>query len=130
MIYKKNSYNLPITLFPYLYNTLILFLMNLSFNCMKFYPQRIGYKGKYLVRIKPRDPSNFNELAGDLEKNPNITDLFRVGEQYGLFAIVRVKNVEDYGIFIRDLYETEEIEDTWTNFILDELITYTNFKIN
>jgi hypothetical protein len=34
--------------------------------------------------------------------------------------------VEDYGSFIKELYETEDIEDTWTNFVLDELIIYTN----
>ena len=33
----------------------------------------------------------------------NITDIFRIGEQLGLFAIVRVKKVEDYADFIRDL---------------------------
>ena len=62
-------------------------------------------------------------------KNPHITDLFRIGEQYGLFAIIRVKEIEDYGNFIRELYETEEIEDTFTNFVLDELKPYTNFII-
>ena len=87
------------------------------------------FKGKYLLRIKPKDTSKYNELALKLEMNKNITDLFRIGEQYGLLAIVRVKNVEDYGDFIRELYLTEEIEDTFTNFVLDELKTYTNFII-
>ena len=68
-------------------------------------------------------------MALRLEMNKNITDLFRIGEQYGLFAIVRVKKAEDYGNFIRDLYNSEEIEDTFTNFVLDELVTYTNFVI-
>ena len=65
----------------------------------------------------------------NLEKKPEITDLFRIGEQYGLFGIVRVNKVEDYGSFIKELYETEDIEDTWTNFVLDELVEYTNFKL-
>ena len=64
-----------------------------------------------------------------LENNRKITNLFRIGEQYGLFAIVRVKEVEDYGSFIKELYETEDIEDTWTNFVLDELAEYTNFRL-
>ena len=59
----------------------------------------------------------------------NITYLFRIGEEYGLFAIVRVKKIEDYGDFIRELYLTEEIEDTYTNFVLDELKSTTNFII-
>ncbi len=96
---------------------------------VNFHPKKIGYKGKYILRIKPKDPSKYDELALKLERNQYITDLFRIGEQYGLFAIVRVKKVEDYGKFIRDLYETEDIEDTFTNFVLDELIPYTNFVI-
>ncbi|MFW9820659.1 MAG: hypothetical protein ACFFE5_13700, partial [Candidatus Thorarchaeota archaeon] len=96
---------------------------------VNFQPKELGFKGKYLLRIKPKDPSKYNDLALRLERNKNITDLFRIGEQYGLFAIIRVKEIEDYAIFIRDLYISEEIEDTYTNFVLDELIPYTNFLI-
>ena len=65
----------------------------------------------------------------NLEKNSFITDLFRIGQQHGLFAIVRVKRVEDYADFIKILYQSDEIEDTLTNFVLDELKAYTNFVI-
>jgi DNA-binding Lrp family transcriptional regulator len=96
---------------------------------LNFCPKKIGFRGKYLVRIKPKDPSKYNEIALTLEKSSFITDLFRIGEQHGLFAIVRVKNVEDYAEFIKDLYQSDEIEDTLTSFVLDELKTYTNFVI-
>jgi DNA-binding Lrp family transcriptional regulator len=96
---------------------------------VNFNPKKVGFKGKYLLRIKPKDPSKYNELAIRLEANMNITYLFRIGEEYGLFAIVRVKKIEDYGDFIRELYLTEEIEDTYTNFVLDELKSTTNFII-
>ncbi len=94
-----------------------------------FSPKKIGFEGKYFLRIKPKDPSKYNELAFNLVKNKDITDLFRIGEQHGLFAIVRVKKVEDYADFIRKLYQSDEIEDTWSSFILDELKTYSNFVI-
>ncbi|MFX0027726.1 MAG: Lrp/AsnC family transcriptional regulator [Candidatus Hermodarchaeota archaeon] len=97
---------------------------------VNFSPSRIGFKGKYLLRIKPKDPSKYNDIALNLEESKNITDLFRIGEQYGLFAIVRVKEIEDYAKFIRNLYSSIEIEDTYTNFVLDELIAYTNFVIS
>ncbi|MDX1797996.1 MAG: hypothetical protein R3255_05055 [Candidatus Lokiarchaeia archaeon] len=96
---------------------------------VNFQPKELGFKGKYLLRIKPKDPSKYNDLALRLERNKNITDLFRIGEQYGLFAIIRVKEIENYAMFIRELYISEEIEDTYTNFVLDELIPYTNFLI-
>jgi len=102
-------------------------ILNYSIN---FNPKKVGFKGKYLLRIKPKDPSKYNELALRLEMNKNITHLFRIGEQYGLFAMVRVKKTEDYGNFIKKLYNTEEIEDTFTNFVLDELIAYSNFVIS
>ena len=96
---------------------------------VNFTPMKVGFEGKYYIRIKPKNPSKYNELAFNLVNNKNITDIFRIGEQLGLFAIVRVKKVEDYADFIRDLYQSNEIEDTLTTFVLDELITYTNFVI-
>ncbi|MHA2006880.1 MAG: Lrp/AsnC ligand binding domain-containing protein [Promethearchaeota archaeon] len=102
-------------------------ILNYTIN---FNPKKLGFKGKYLLRIKPKDPSKYNDLAIKLDKYRNITDLFRIGEQYGLFAIVRVNKIEDYAAFIRDLYNSEDIEDTYTNFVLDELISYTNFIIS
>jgi len=101
-------------------------ILNYSIN---FCPNKIDFKGKFIVRIKPKNPSKYDNLALKLMKNPHITNLFRIGEQYGLFAIIRVKKIEDYGNFIRKFYETEEIEDTFTNFVLDELKPYTNFII-
>jgi len=97
---------------------------------LNFCPKKIGFRGKYLVRIKPKDPSKYNEIALNLEKNSFITDLFRIGEQHGLFAIVSVKKVEDYAEFIKILYQSDEIEDTLTSFVLDELKMYTNFIIS
>jgi len=96
---------------------------------VNFAPKKIGFEGKYYLRIKPKDPSKYNELAFKLVMNKDITDLFRIGEQHGLFAIVRVKKVEDYADFIRNLYQSDEIEDTLTSFVLDELKAYTNFII-
>ncbi|MFX1395204.1 MAG: Lrp/AsnC ligand binding domain-containing protein [Promethearchaeota archaeon] len=101
-------------------------ILNYSIN---FSPVIVGFTGKFVIRIKPKDPSKYDEIALKLENNQNITDLFRIGEQYGLFAIIRVKKIEDYRQFIKEFYDTQEIEDTFTNFILDELKPYTNFVL-
>ena len=100
--------------------------------CINFDPRKIGFKGKYIVRIKPKDPSRYNQIALKLEKRKEITDLFRIGENYGLLAIVRVKEIENYGEFIKDFYASEDvgIEDTFTNFVLDERKNFTNFIIH
>ena len=96
---------------------------------MNFKPKEIGFEGKFFLRTKPKDPSKYEALALKLEQKSEITDLFRIGEEYGLLAIVRVKKIGDYGNFIRNLYLSEEIEDTFTNFVLDELKPCTNFLI-
>ncbi|MFX0071170.1 MAG: Lrp/AsnC family transcriptional regulator [Candidatus Hermodarchaeota archaeon] len=126
----KKRYNLEISQ-PSIYNKIKKLeetgiILNHTLN---FCPIKIGFKGKYIVRIKPKDPSRYDSLALNLEKKKEITDLFRIGEQYGLFAIVRVNEIEDYSGFIKELYDTEEIEDTFTNFVLDELKPYTNYVI-
>jgi DNA-binding Lrp family transcriptional regulator len=123
--YKKNISQ------PTIYNRIKVMedariILNYAIN---FDPRKIGYLGKFIIRIKPSDPSKYELLARKLEQMNYITDLFRIGEQFGLFGIIRVRNVEDYQVVIKNLYE-EEIEDTFTNFVLDERICYTNFKIN
>jgi DNA-binding Lrp family transcriptional regulator len=125
----KENYNLEISQ-PTIYNKIKNLeetgvILNYTLN---FCPLKIGFKGKYIVRIKPKDPSKYDALALKLEKKKEITDLFRIGEQYGLFAIIRVREIKEFGNFIRKLYY-EKIEDTFTNFILDERISYTNFRI-
>ena len=125
----KQDLNMEISQ-PTIYNRIKLLensgiILNYTIN---FNPRAIGYKGKFIVRIKPSSPSEYDDLAINLEKIKEITDLFRIGEQYGLYAVVRVKRIEDFAKFIKELY-SEKIEDTYTNFILDELIPNTNFTI-
>ncbi|MBY9004550.1 MAG: Lrp/AsnC family transcriptional regulator [Candidatus Lokiarchaeota archaeon] len=125
----KQDLNMEISQ-PTIYNRIKLLensgiILNYTIN---FNPRAIGYKGKFIVRIKPSSPSEYDDLAINLEKIKEITDLFRIGEQYGLYAVVRVKRIEDFAKFIKELYN-EKIEDTYTNFILDELIPNTNFTI-
>jgi DNA-binding Lrp family transcriptional regulator len=92
-------------------------------------PRKLGFNGKFIIRIKPKNPSQYNELALKLVKMKEISHLYRIGEQFGLFAIVRVKEIKDYAHFIKNLYNTGEIEDTFTNFVLDERKPYTTLKI-
>ena len=124
----QSEYNIEISQPTVYYRIKDLEASNVILNyTINFNPRKIGFNGKYIVRIKPKNPSKYGEIAAILSKNRAITDLFRIGEQYGLLALIRVEKVEYYGKFIKELYDTEEIEDTWTNFILDELKSHTNF---
>ncbi len=60
---------------------------------MNFKPKEIGFEGKFFLRIKPKDPSKYEELALKLEQISEITDLYRIGYEYGLLLIVRVKKI-------------------------------------
>jgi Lrp/AsnC family leucine-responsive transcriptional regulator len=96
---------------------------------LDFDPEKVGFLGKFILRIKPQDPSNYGHLAFRLEKKKEISDLFRIGENFGLLAIVRMKKIKDYGRFIEKLYIEEKIEDTFTYFVLDQRKPYTNFLL-
>lgn len=99
-------------------------ILNYSIN---FCPKELGFLGKFIIKIKPKDPSKYDEIALDLEDQKEITHLYRIGSQFGLFGIVRVKQIQDYADFLQELYNTDEVEDTYSNFVLDERIPFTNF---
>ncbi|MFO7795246.1 MAG: Lrp/AsnC family transcriptional regulator [Promethearchaeati archaeon] len=101
-------------------------ILNYSVN---FNPKKLGFLGKFIIRVKPNDPSKYDEIALDLEKQEEITHLYRIGSQFGLFGIVRVKKIKDYALFLQKLYKTDEVEDTFSNFVLDERVPYTNFLL-
>ena len=102
-------------------------ILNYAIN---FNPKEIGFNGKFIMKIKPLNPLEYDDLARKLEKKKEITHLFRIGEEYGLLAIIRVNKIDDYRFFIKQLYDSEEIEDTYTYFVLDEHIIFTNFIIS
>lgn len=94
---------------------------------MNFCPRKLGFFGKFIIKIKPVDPSKYDEIALDLEKKKEITHLYRIGSQFGLFGIVRVREIQDYAGFLQELYNTNEVEDSYSNFVLDERLPFSNF---
>jgi DNA-binding Lrp family transcriptional regulator len=49
-----------------------------------------------------------------------ITDLYRTGEEYGLLAIVRMRDVSEYNAFLLKLFSLRDIIDTYTTLVLEE----------
>jgi len=81
---------------------------------------RLGLNTEVLVRIKA-NPSMYDVVARDfLAPMDEITDLYRTGEEYGLLAIVRVRDVSEYNAFLLKLYDSRDVLDTHTTFILEE----------
>jgi len=89
-------------------------------NTMRVDWTRLGLKTKVIVRIKA-NPNMYDVVARDfLASIDEITDLYRTGEEYGLLAIVRVRDVAEYNAFLQKLYDSRDIIDTYTTLALDE----------
>jgi len=81
---------------------------------------KLGVKTKVLVRIKA-NPNVYDVVARKfLAPMEEITDLYRTGEEYGLLATVRVRDVSEYNDFLLKLYDAEGVIDTYTTFVLEE----------
>jgi len=81
---------------------------------------RLGLRTKFIVRIKA-NPKVYDVVAQRfLALIPEISDLYRTGEEYGLLAVLRVKDVSEYNSFLLRLYDSKDIIDTYTTLVLEE----------
>jgi len=81
---------------------------------------RLGWKTRAIVRIKA-DPSMYDYVAEKfLSSMSGITDLYRTGEEYGLLAIIRVRDLAEYNAFLLRLYDSKDVIDTYTTLILEQ----------
>jgi len=78
------------------------------------------FQMKFYMRIKPRNIGSYNDLASNLVYEPNIIELYRTGEDFGLFAVIRAKNLFEFKKFIYHLYSDFNILDTFTTVVVDE----------
>jgi len=87
--------------------------------------EKIGIKTKIIVRIKV-NPASYDTVAHDfLAKMNEVTDLYRTGEDYGLFAVIRVRDISQYNSLLLKLYDSKDIIDTYTILVLEERKTST-----
>ncbi len=78
------------------------------------------FQMKFYMRIKPLNIGSYNDLAKKLTHESNVIDLFRTGEDFGLFAVIRAKNLYEFKNFIYHLYSDYKILDTFTTVVVDE----------
>jgi DNA-binding Lrp family transcriptional regulator len=82
--------------------------------------ERLGWKTRAIVRIKA-DPSMYDYVAEKyLSSMSEITDLYRTGEEYGLLAIIRVRDLAEYNAFLLRLYDSKDVLDTYTTLVLEQ----------
>jgi Lrp/AsnC family leucine-responsive transcriptional regulator len=81
---------------------------------------KLGLQTKFIVRIKA-NPNAYDAVAGSyLTSMPQIFDLYRTGEEYGLLATVRVKDASEFNAFLLKLYDSKDIIDTYSTLVLEE----------
>jgi DNA-binding Lrp family transcriptional regulator len=81
---------------------------------------KLGLRTKFVTRIKA-NPTVYDAVAQDyLAPMPEILDLYRTGEEYGLLATVRLRDVTEYNSFLLRLYDSEDVIDTHTTLVLEE----------
>jgi DNA-binding Lrp family transcriptional regulator len=80
------------------------------------------FKTKFFMRIKPKQIGQYTTLAEQLVKEPQIVELYRTGEDSGLLAALRTKDLRTFREFINHLYASYEIKDTTTTVVVDEHI--------
>lgn len=81
---------------------------------------KLGLQIKFIVRIKA-NPNAYDVVAGSyLTSMPQIFDLYRTGEEYGLLATVRVRDAQEFNSFLLRLYDSKEIIDTYSTLVLEE----------
>ena len=51
---------------------------------------------------------------------PEVTDLYRTGEEYGLLACVRVRDAAEFNSLLLRLYGSRDVLDTYTTLVLEE----------
>jgi DNA-binding Lrp family transcriptional regulator len=85
-----------------------------------FIPQT-DYPLKWYLQLIPKTLTEYTKIAKDIITTmPEIIDLYRTGQEYGLLAVVRTKTKEEYSNFIQKLYSTQKFQDSHTIFVLDE----------
>ena len=81
---------------------------------------KLGLRAKFIARIKV-NPNVYDHVAQEfLASMPEIIDLYRTGEEYGLLATVRVKDVSEYNSFLLRLYDSKDTIDTHTTLVLEK----------
>ena len=89
-------------------------------NTMRVDWAKLGLKTKVIVRVKA-NPNVYNVVAQNFLAPMNeITDLYRTCEEYGLLAIVRMRDISEYNSFLVKLYDISDVIDTSTTLVLEE----------
>ncbi|UYP48420.1 hypothetical protein NEF87_004705 [Candidatus Lokiarchaeum ossiferum] len=81
-----------------------------------------NFNTKYLVRMKPKQNTQYSSLINQLKMNPNFIEIYRTGNNLGLLGIYCCKDKLSVPEIVHSLYEEYEIQETTIDLIVEELI--------
>ncbi len=79
----------------------------------------VDLEAKFYLEISV-DPSSYLSVAKKLCGLDEVWSLYRTGEEYGLMAVVRVKNIKHYNRFLLKIFEMKDILDTYSSVVFQE----------
>jgi Lrp/AsnC family leucine-responsive transcriptional regulator len=79
----------------------------------------LGLPIKFFLEIKVR-PGKIRETARSITEMDAVWALHRTSEPYSLFATVRSTDIQQYNLFLREIYENRDILDTRSQISLEE----------
>ncbi len=76
---------------------------------------------KFYLQILPKRLSEYDAIAAEtLAPKDEIVELYRTGEEYGLYAVARTESIAGYREFLESLYRTGKVQDTISTLVIDE----------
>ncbi|MGQ9723125.1 MAG: Lrp/AsnC family transcriptional regulator [Candidatus Jordarchaeum sp.] len=79
----------------------------------------MGLDAKFYLEIRV-DPASYLSVARRLCGFGEVWSLYRTGEEYGLMAVVRVRDVEHYNRFLLKIFEMDDVIDTYSSVVFQE----------
>ncbi len=79
----------------------------------------LGLPIKFFLEIKVR-PGKMRATARSITEMDAVWALHRTSEPYSLFATVRSSDIQQYNLFLRELYQNQDILDTRSQISLEE----------
>lgn len=79
----------------------------------------VDLEAKFYLEIRV-DPRAYLSVAKKLCEFDEIWSLYRSGEEYGLMAVIRVKDIKHYNQLLLKIFEMEDIIDTYSSVVFQE----------
>lgn len=79
----------------------------------------VGLEAKFYLELSV-DPRSYLSVAKELCEFDEVWSLYRTGEEYGLMAVVRVRDIKHYNRLLLKIFDMEDILDTYSSVVFHE----------